>query len=75
MRLPGPLYESLPYAYVIAGTIFNVGIIYLGPNAPGARYYLALGIFCTIAGLVVFGRRQIRRHRQTNIDAKEVEAH
>ena len=36
MRLPESIYESLPYAYVIAGTLFNVGIIYMGPNAPWA---------------------------------------
>ena len=69
MRLPEPLYESLPYLYVIAGALFNVGIIYIGPNAPGARYYLAIGILCTIAGLLVFGRRQIRRDKTPGVDA------
>lgn len=58
MRLPEPVYEGLPYLYVIAGTLFNGGVLYVGLNAPWAAYYLVIGICCTIVGLVVFYRRQ-----------------
>lgn len=75
MRLPESIYESLPYAYVIAGTLFNVGIIYVGPSAPWARYYLAIGIFCTLAGLLVFARRQASRSKTPITESKEAEIH
>ena len=59
--LPGKLYESLPYLYVVTGSLFNAGIIYVGLDAPGAAYYLATGTLCTLYGLAVFYRRQMHR--------------
>jgi len=61
MWLPEWLYESLPYAYVVTGSLFNAGIIYVGLDAPGAAYYLATGALCTLYGLAVFFRRQTHR--------------
>lgn len=61
MWLPDRLYESLPYLYVISGSLFNAGIIYVGLDAPGARYYLAAANLCTLYGLAVFFRRQTHR--------------
>jgi hypothetical protein len=61
MWLPEWLYESLPYSYVVTGSLFNAGIIYVGLDAPGAAYYLATGTLCTLYGLAVFFRRQMRR--------------
>ncbi len=64
--LPEWLYESLPYLYVLTGSLFNAGIIYVGLDVlHGAAYYLATGTLCTLVGLVVFFRRQMRR-RPTN---------
>ena len=59
MWLPGPLYESLPYSYVLAGLLFFGGTWYIGPDAPGTWLYLGSGVFSLIAGIAVF----IRRHR------------
>ncbi len=61
MWLPEWIYESLPYSYVVTGSLFNAGIIYVGLDAPGAAYYLATGTLCTLYGLAVFFRRQMRR--------------
>jgi hypothetical protein len=61
MWLPEKLYESLPYLYVVSGSLFNAGTIYLGLDAPGASYYLATGTLCTLYGLAVFFRRQVHR--------------
>jgi len=65
MWLPEWIYESLPYLYVVTGSLFNAGIIYVGLDAPGADYYLATGTLCTLYGLAVFFRRQMHR-RPTN---------
>ena len=61
MWLPEWLYESLPYSYVVTGSLFNAGIIYVGLAAPGTPYYLATGTLCTLYGLTVFFRRQTHR--------------
>ena len=61
--LPERIYEALPYLYVVFGSLFNAGIIYVGLDAPGAAYYLATGTLCTLYGLAVFFRRQMHRRR------------
>ncbi len=66
MWLPERIYESLPYLYVVAGSLFNAGIIYVGLGAPGAPYYLATGTLCTLYGLTVFFRRQTHRRPPHN---------
>lgn len=66
MWLPDSVYESLPYVYVVAGSLFNAGTIYVGLDAPGATYYLAIGALCTLYGLAVFFRRQTNRRPPTS---------
>jgi hypothetical protein len=70
MWLPEWLYESLPYVYVVSGSLFNAGIIYVGLDAPGADYYLATGMLCTLYGLAVFFRRQTHRRPPNNQQTK-----
>ena len=65
MWLSERVYESLPYFYVVLGSLFNAGTIYIGLNASGTPYYLATGTLCTLYALAVFFRRQAhRRHRR-----------
>ena len=61
MWLPAPLYESLPYCYILVGLLFIGGTFYLGPDAPGAMVYIGCGIFSIVAGAAVFLRRQAAR--------------
>lgn len=61
MWLPAPLYESLPYVYILVGTLFNFGTLYIGLSAPGAPLYMACGIISIVYGVVVFVRRQAYR--------------
>ena len=75
MWLPGRVYESLPYMYVVLGSLFNAGTIYLGLNAPGAAYYLATGTLCTLYGLAVFSRRQLNRRSPTISGSHDAQAH
>ena len=62
MWLPGPVYESLPYAYITGGVLFIAGTIYIGLNAPGASLYIACGLISIIYGATIFSKR--RAHRQ-----------
>ena len=64
MWLPGPVYESLPYAYVTGGALFVVGTLYAQPGAAMTAVYLvAGGISLGIGGLVYARRRAARSHR------------
>ncbi len=64
MWLPGPLYESLPYAYIVGGVLFISGTLYIGLNAPGAPLYIACGLLSIIYGATIFGKRTERRRNQ-----------
>jgi len=75
MRLPEPIYEGLPYLYVIFGALFNAGVLYVGPYAPWAPYYLMIGILCTVVGLAVFFRRQKYRGKNPAIESQDANIH
>ena len=57
MWLPSRLYESLPWAYALIGALFFGGVYYVGVHGYGALVYLALGVICIIAGLLVHRMR------------------
>jgi len=59
--LPSPIYECLPYAYVIGGLLFIAGTIYIGPDVVGVVCYGGSGIISLVAGVVVFLTRRQRR--------------
>jgi len=61
MWLPAPLYESLPYNYILGGVLFLSGTLYIGVTAPGASLYIACGLISTIFGVAVFLHRQASR--------------
>lgn len=71
MHLPKPIYEGLPYLYIIVGVLFNAGIMYVGLDAPWAPHYLVVSVVCTVSGLVVFFRRQIYRRKAQSNDAND----
>ncbi len=68
MWLPGPVYESLPYCYLLGGVLFISGTFYIGLSAPGATLYLACGIVCIIAGALILIRRQLYRAAAEHLD-------
>jgi hypothetical protein len=61
MWIPAPLYESLPYLYVIGGVLFISGTLYIGVTAPGASLYIACGLISIVYGAVIFAKRQAYR--------------
>jgi len=63
MWLPGPIYESLPYVYVIGGIMFILGTLYIGLTAPGAALYITCGIISILYGAFIFGMRLAYRRR------------
>jgi hypothetical protein len=69
MWLPGPVYESLPYAYVAAGVLFISGTLYIGFSAPGAPLYITCGLISIVCGVAILIKRQVRRQKSTNPDS------
>ena len=61
MWLPGPVYESLPYMYILGGVMFISGTLYIGVDTPGASLYIACGLISIVYGVAVFVRRQAHR--------------
>ena len=71
MWLPAPLYESLPYTYILIGALFISGTIYIGASAPGATLYFACGLISVVYGVVVFVLRQTYRAAAHQVDMFE----
>lgn len=58
MWLSGPIYNSLPYVYVLGGALFWSGTMHIGITAPGAILYIACGLFSIVGGGAVFVLRR-----------------
>ena len=71
MWLPAPLYESLPYIYLLSGMSFIFGTLYIGVAAPGATLYFACGLISIVFGVVVFLLRQACRNAAEQIEMFE----
>jgi hypothetical protein len=61
MWIPTPVYEALPYLYVIGGVLFISGTMYIGFSAPGATLYVACGLISIVYGAVIFAKRHAHR--------------
>ena len=57
MHLPKPIYEALPYLYVLAGVMFIAGASYVSHWYTGAPVYTYFGVFCLVGGVAVWVRR------------------
>jgi len=63
VRLAKPLYETLPFLYMLAG-VLAIGASYLLGHSLWADTVLVLGIFCVLGGVVVLlKRRDYRANR------------
>ncbi|MGP8167042.1 MAG: hypothetical protein ACLQAR_16090 [Steroidobacteraceae bacterium] len=57
MRLPRPVYESLPLIYAAIG-VLGIVLAYIDPSVPRSVTSFAIGLLAQIAALTVFLRRQ-----------------
>ncbi len=71
MWLPEPIYESLPYVYVVCGALMLAGAIYVGIGAAGAPYYLLIGILSILGGVVIYLRRMTARKGKSGSDLSD----
>ncbi|MCI0516728.1 MAG: hypothetical protein L0Y45_02740 [Woeseiaceae bacterium] len=71
MWLPEPLYESLPYVYVVCGALLLVGAVYLGVGTAGTPYYFLIGLLSIVGGVVIYLRRMTARQKKSETDLSE----
>lgn len=67
VRLPKPIYEALPFFLLIAGTLLITLAINHYEYAPTLLTWL-VGIFCSIAGVMILAVRLIYRIRNRMFD-------
>jgi glucose dehydrogenase len=73
MWLPEPIYESLPYLYVVCGALILGGAIYVGIGTAGAPYYLLIGVLSILGGVVIYLRRTTARKAKSASDFTDAE--
>ena len=61
MWLPTPVYESLPYVYVLVGLLFISGATYIGLETGESSLYLGTGAISVLSGVLVYVRRTAAR--------------
>ena len=72
MRLPKPIYEVMPFFLVGVGILFVTLVLKRYEYAPTLFIWL-LGIFCILAGVLLFVVRMIYRIRSRAEDRYEPE--
>jgi hypothetical protein len=72
MYLSRPLYELLPYAYVVAGACSMVGAWYVR-KAPWPTVLMIAGMVAIVGGLVIWLRRRDYRTTQAEYPVKSLE--
>jgi hypothetical protein len=73
MWLPEPIYESLPYVYVICGALILSGAIYVGIGNAGTPYYVLIGSLSIVGGVVIYLRRRTARKDKSGSDLTDTE--
>ncbi len=68
MWLPAPIYESLPYAYVVGGVLFICGTLYIGFQSAFAPLYIAVGLLSVIYGIYIIARRMTSRRAEQDLN-------
>lgn len=64
VRLSKPLYELLPYVYIVSGLLAVAGSYFL-TRGIWAEIVLVLGLLCVVGGAVVLLKRRDARVRRT----------
>lgn len=70
MWLPTPVYESLPYAYVVVGLLFISGATYIGLESGESTIYLGTGTISVLSGVLVYMRRATARAQNKSVDSE-----
>jgi uncharacterized membrane protein YesL len=70
MWLSRPLYEVLPYLYMVLGVVL-LGLAWHSPTLPGLMMFV--GAVSLLAGIVLWLRRRDYRSKQAEYDEKSLD--
>lgn len=59
--MPTPIYEALPYLYILGGVLFIAGTLYIGLSATGATLYIGCGLVSIVYGVFILSKRHAYR--------------
>lgn len=71
MWIPRPMYEAIPYAYIVAGVLLVAAACFMERGPRG--WLLAAGAAGLVAGLVIWLRRRDYRTNQAEYDAHSID--
>jgi hypothetical protein len=72
MRLAGPVYESLPFAYAVIGGL-ALSLAYLDSESPRSTVALLIGLLAEIAAVTVGLRRHDYRELRRVYNGETIE--
>ena len=65
MWIPTPIYEALPYLYILGGVLFISGTLYIGLSATGATLYIGCGLVSIVYGAYILSKRHAYRSQSS----------
>jgi hypothetical protein len=71
MWIPTPIYEALPYLYILGGVLFIAGTLYIGLAATGATLYIGCGLVSIVYGAYVLSKRHAYRSQSPRSEPTE----
>lgn len=75
LRLSRPLYETLPYVYMLAGVLAIVGSYFVLSRGFWADVVLVLGVFCLVGGTVILLKRRDFRASRAEYSGGSLDEH
>jgi hypothetical protein len=73
MWLPKPIYESLPYLYVLVGVCITGGAVTLVQRAWGSSLTFVLGLVIMAIGVAIWMKRRSTRLDKRGRDTRQLE--
>jgi hypothetical protein len=75
VRLSRPLYETLPYVYMLCGVLAIVGSYFYLSRGLWADVVLVLGVFCLIGGTAILLKRRDFRASRAEYSGGSLDEH
>jgi len=74
VRLSKPIYEILPYAYVLSGLLAVTGSYFLA-HSVWSDVVMVLGVMCVVGGVVILLKRRDARAKRAEYKGGPLDEH
>ena len=72
LRLAHPIYESLPYVYMVVG-LLAISLVYFDSDSARSQVAFVIGVLAEIAALTLYLRRQDYRALRQEYSGETIE--